>query len=333
MLDLGTREVTAGDLVVTTTAREFDLLAFLAASPRQVFSRQQLLANVWDSSEEWQDPDTVTEHIRRIRRRIEPDPDHPRWIKTVRGVGYRFDPYAGAQVPPRVPPVPLRRGGLRTALRPRRPLWTGPGVRDPEAEAAPAARIGLDPDRPAPALDDALADREPDARALVALAGVQPLEHGEDAVPGRLLHADAVVGHGHRPAVAAALGRDVDPGRRPSGTNFRALATRFRSSWPSWTRVAGHRGQGVDGDHRAGPLHGPVELADDLGDHLVERHRLEDGLIDVDRAVGEQASIRASIRPRRRRSRSRTPGRRARAGARRPGSSRRRSPTGPGAAT
>jgi two-component system phosphate regulon response regulator PhoB len=92
ILDLATREVTAGDLVVTTTAREFDLLAFLAASPRQVFSRQQLLANVWDSSEEWQDPDTVTEHIRRIRRRIEPDPDQPRWIKTVRGVGYRFDP-------------------------------------------------------------------------------------------------------------------------------------------------------------------------------------------------------------------------------------------------
>jgi len=91
-LDLGTREVTAGNVVVATTAREFDLLAFLAASPRQVFSRQQLLANVWDSSEEWQDPDTVTEHIRRIRRRIEPDPDHPRWIKTVRGVGYRFDP-------------------------------------------------------------------------------------------------------------------------------------------------------------------------------------------------------------------------------------------------
>lgn len=91
-LDLGTREVTVGDLLVTTTAREFDLLAFLAASPRQVFSRQQLLANVWDSSEEWQDPDTVTEHIRRIRRRIEADPDQPRWIKTVRGVGYRFDP-------------------------------------------------------------------------------------------------------------------------------------------------------------------------------------------------------------------------------------------------
>ena len=91
-LDLATREVTVGDLLVSTTAREFDLLAFLASSPRQVFSRQQLLENVWDSSGEWQDPDTVTEHVRRIRRRIEPDPDHPRWIKTVRGVGYRFDP-------------------------------------------------------------------------------------------------------------------------------------------------------------------------------------------------------------------------------------------------
>ncbi len=91
-LDLGTREVVAAEVPVTLTAREFDLLAFLAGSPRQVFSRQQLLANVWDSSQEWQDPDTVTEHIRRIRRRIEPDPDHPRWIKTVRGVGYRFDP-------------------------------------------------------------------------------------------------------------------------------------------------------------------------------------------------------------------------------------------------
>jgi len=91
-LDLGTREVTVGGLLVSTTAREFDLLAFLASSPRQVFSRHQLLAHVWNSRAEWQDPDTVTEHIRRIRRRIEPDPENPRWIRTVRGVGYRFDP-------------------------------------------------------------------------------------------------------------------------------------------------------------------------------------------------------------------------------------------------
>jgi two-component system phosphate regulon response regulator PhoB len=91
-LDLATREVIMGGLTITTTAREFDLLAFLAASPRQVFSRQQLLTQVWGSSSEWQDPDTVTEHVRRIRRRIEANPDQPRWIKTVRGVGYRFEP-------------------------------------------------------------------------------------------------------------------------------------------------------------------------------------------------------------------------------------------------
>jgi DNA-binding response OmpR family regulator len=92
VLDLSSREVTVEGAPVTTTAREFDLLAFLASSPRQVFSREQLLAQVWESSSEWQDPDTVTEHVRRLRRRIEPDSDNPRWIKTVRGVGYRFEP-------------------------------------------------------------------------------------------------------------------------------------------------------------------------------------------------------------------------------------------------
>ena len=91
-IDKPTREVRLhGDLVELTT-REFDLLAFLAASPRQVFSRQQLLEHVWSSSSEWQDEATVTEHVRRVRRKIEVDPDHPRWITTVRGVGYRFEP-------------------------------------------------------------------------------------------------------------------------------------------------------------------------------------------------------------------------------------------------
>jgi two-component system, OmpR family, phosphate regulon response regulator PhoB len=77
---------------VETTAKEFDLLAFLARSPRQVFSRAQLLEQVWDSSSDWQAEGTVTEHVRRIRRKIEQDPDIPRWVKTVRGVGYRFEP-------------------------------------------------------------------------------------------------------------------------------------------------------------------------------------------------------------------------------------------------
>jgi two-component system phosphate regulon response regulator PhoB len=91
-IDLASREVSLDGAPVETTAKEFDLLAFLSASPRQVFSRHQLLENVWASSSEWQDQATVTEHVRRLRLRIEDDPARPRWIVTVRGVGYRFEP-------------------------------------------------------------------------------------------------------------------------------------------------------------------------------------------------------------------------------------------------
>jgi DNA-binding response OmpR family regulator len=92
VIDTMAREITVSSRLVETTAKEFALLAFLAGSPRQVFTREQLLAQVWDSSSEWQDAGTVTEHIRRIRRKIEVDPDSPRWVRTVRGVGYRFEP-------------------------------------------------------------------------------------------------------------------------------------------------------------------------------------------------------------------------------------------------
>ncbi|HZQ79799.1 MAG TPA: response regulator transcription factor [Acidimicrobiia bacterium] len=91
VVDLTTREVTVGALKVDMTAKEFDLLAFLAASPRQVFTREQLLQQVWESSSNWQSDATITEHVRRLRKKIEDDPDHPRWIVTVRGVGYRFE--------------------------------------------------------------------------------------------------------------------------------------------------------------------------------------------------------------------------------------------------
>ncbi len=92
VIDTGTREVLVDGHTVELTAREFDLLAFLAQSPRQVFSRGQLLEQVWDSSPDYQDPSTVTVHVRRIRRKVEPDPDRPRWVVTVWGVGYRFEP-------------------------------------------------------------------------------------------------------------------------------------------------------------------------------------------------------------------------------------------------
>jgi DNA-binding response OmpR family regulator len=92
VVDLQTREVKVGEQRVDLTAKEFDLLAFLAGSPRQVFSREQLLRQVWESSSDWQSDATITEHVRRLRRKIEEDPDKPRWITTVRGVGYRFEP-------------------------------------------------------------------------------------------------------------------------------------------------------------------------------------------------------------------------------------------------
>jgi DNA-binding response OmpR family regulator len=86
------REVRLQGTPVETTPREFDLLAKLASSPRRAFSRAELLEEVWGSSRDWQDPATVTEHIRRLRRKIEDDPEQPKWLLTVRGVGYRFDP-------------------------------------------------------------------------------------------------------------------------------------------------------------------------------------------------------------------------------------------------
>ncbi len=87
-----TREVRVEGQPVSLTAKEFDLLAFLVRSPRQVFSRGQLLEHVWASRPEWQDEATVTEHVRRVRHKVEHDPEHPRWITTVRGVGYRYEP-------------------------------------------------------------------------------------------------------------------------------------------------------------------------------------------------------------------------------------------------
>jgi DNA-binding response OmpR family regulator len=84
--------VTAAGELVSLTPKEFDLLALLARSPRQVFTRRQLLDRVWGSAPEYQDPATVTVHVGRLRQKIERDPDQPRWLITVRGVGYRFEP-------------------------------------------------------------------------------------------------------------------------------------------------------------------------------------------------------------------------------------------------
>jgi len=92
LIDQRSREVLVDGAAVALTPKEFDLLAVLAGSPRKVFSRRQLLSEVWDSAPEYQDPATVTVHVRRIRQKIERDADDPRWIATSWGVGYRFEP-------------------------------------------------------------------------------------------------------------------------------------------------------------------------------------------------------------------------------------------------
>jgi len=94
-----THEVMLAGNLLELTSKEFALLVFLASSPRQVFSRDQLLQHVWSSSSDWQNEATVTEHIRRVRTKIEVDPDRPLWIRTVRGAGYRFEPGSDAANP------------------------------------------------------------------------------------------------------------------------------------------------------------------------------------------------------------------------------------------
>ncbi|MEA3056906.1 MAG: diguanylate cyclase [Actinomycetota bacterium] len=110
-IDLAARHVTIDDVAVSLTAKEFDLLAFLAARPRNVFSRDELLRAVWHSAADWQQVATVTEHVGRLRSKIEQNPSRPRLLQTVRGVGYRFDPPPleqldqGATIPAGHPPA------------------------------------------------------------------------------------------------------------------------------------------------------------------------------------------------------------------------------------
>jgi DNA-binding response OmpR family regulator len=90
-LDSDAREVTREGEPLQLTAKEFDLLLFLASHPRHVFSREQLMDRVWGYSAAL-DTGTVTVHIRRLREKIEHDPSQPRFLQTVWGVGYRFSP-------------------------------------------------------------------------------------------------------------------------------------------------------------------------------------------------------------------------------------------------
>lgn len=90
-VDLLAREVAVDGAAVDLTAREFDLLAFLHRHPRRVFTRAQLLDQVWTSARGWQGEATVTEHVHRLRHKLAAA-GAAGCISTVRGVGYRLEP-------------------------------------------------------------------------------------------------------------------------------------------------------------------------------------------------------------------------------------------------
>jgi len=90
-IDAGTHDVVCDGRPVSLTAREFELLHFLARHPRQVFSRELLMDRIWGYHAAV-DTGTISVHVRRIRMKIESDPAEPRFLQTVWGVGYRFVP-------------------------------------------------------------------------------------------------------------------------------------------------------------------------------------------------------------------------------------------------
>jgi two-component system, OmpR family, response regulator ResD len=90
-IDSAARRVRVNEQEVQLTQREFDLLLFLGRHPGQAFTRQQLMDQVWQYSF-YTDTSTVTVHMRRLRAKIEPNPALPRFLQTVWGLGYRFQP-------------------------------------------------------------------------------------------------------------------------------------------------------------------------------------------------------------------------------------------------
>lgn len=110
-IDFSTHEVTFGGVAVRLTPTEYRLLALLARHPRRLFLHEDLLTRVWGDAYR-DDHHLLRLHIANLRKKIEPDPPHPRYIKTHRGLGYVFDPPRPAAEPapaPSLPPLALRR--------------------------------------------------------------------------------------------------------------------------------------------------------------------------------------------------------------------------------
>jgi DNA-binding response OmpR family regulator len=90
VLDRGRARVTRGERQINLTPTEFRLLVFLAQHPGQVFSRGQIIENVWGRSSDYYDAKAVSVYIRRLREKVELDPSAPRLVQTVPGIGYRL---------------------------------------------------------------------------------------------------------------------------------------------------------------------------------------------------------------------------------------------------
>ena len=89
-IDVSSMTIRVEGRIVVTTVREFRLLEYLARHRGRVFTRDQLLDAVWKESA-FVTPRSIDVYVRRLREKIEPDPRHPRYLKTLRGIGYRFE--------------------------------------------------------------------------------------------------------------------------------------------------------------------------------------------------------------------------------------------------
>ena len=96
VIDANAMQLRVRGEITTTTATEFRLLDYLARHPGRVFSRDRLLDAVWGDAR-FVTPRSVDVYVRRIREKIEIDPENPRYLKTVRGAGYRFEIPRGEQ--------------------------------------------------------------------------------------------------------------------------------------------------------------------------------------------------------------------------------------------
>jgi DNA-binding response OmpR family regulator len=105
VIDAGAMQLRVRGELTTTTATEFRLLDYLARHPGRVFSRDHLLDSVWGDAR-FVTPRSVDVYVRRIREKIEADPENPRYLKTVRGAGYRFETPKPVSEPQSPPPAP-----------------------------------------------------------------------------------------------------------------------------------------------------------------------------------------------------------------------------------